>query len=84
MAWTGMSAGLVWFFRDRLEAHQAFWIIESALFLVLVGIVALTGTEVSFRAGRDGLAGELGGESPAPGPEEPPGADPTLFSGPRE
>ena len=77
VAWTVVSAGLIWFFRDRLGTDQAFWIVESALFLVLVAIVALTGTEVSFRAGRDGVSGELGGDA------EPPAADPTQYGGPR-
>lgn len=60
IAWTGFTAWLVWLYDGRIGTDQAFWIIETAMFLVLVAIVALTGTEISFRAGRDGVNANVG------------------------
>jgi hypothetical protein len=64
-AWTAVSAGLVWLFNARLGTDQAFWIVESALFLVLVAVVALAGVGVSFHAGKDGVTANLGDEPDA-------------------
>lgn len=60
IAWTLMSAGLVWLFRPLLGTNEAFWVIESALGIVLVAIASLAGMGVSFRAGKDGVSANLG------------------------
>lgn len=60
MAWTLVSGGLVWFFRDRLGPEHAFWIVESALGIVFVAILAQTGTELGISANRQGFSANVG------------------------
>lgn len=60
MAWTLVSGGLVWFFRDKLGPDQAFWIIETALGIVFVAILAQTGTELGISANRQGFTANVG------------------------
>jgi len=62
MAWTLAALGLVWLFRERLTPEYAFWIIESALLIVLVTIVAITATGFNLRAGKGGVEVHVGAE----------------------
>lgn len=62
MAWTIASLGLVWLFRSDLTPDNAFWVIESALLIVLVTIVAITATGFNLRAGRGGVEVHVGSD----------------------
>lgn len=62
MAWTLVSLGLVFLFRGEITAEHAFWIIESALLIVLVTIVAITATGFNLRAGRGGVEVHVGAD----------------------
>lgn len=66
MAWTVVSAGYVVFFKPDLTPDQGFWIIMAAHGLVLVALVALTMTELSLRAGKEGIALDIGHDDRPP------------------
>ncbi len=62
MAWTLGAGALVWLFRDDLQPGEAFWIIETALLIVAITIVAITATGFNLRAGKGGVEVHVGSE----------------------
>lgn len=62
MAWTLAAGALVWLFRDDLQPGEAFWIIETALLIVAITIVAITATGFNLRAGKGGVEVHVGAE----------------------
>jgi hypothetical protein len=80
MAWTLMTAWLVVIFKPELRTDQAFWIIESALGIVFVAILAQTGQEISVSLSRKGLNANVGKDPPLAPPA--PADDQRSLEGP--
>lgn len=55
MAWTLVTVGLVFLFRDSLAASDQFWIIIAGQGLVFVALCAMAGQEISLGISRQGL-----------------------------
>lgn len=65
MAWTLVTVGLVFLFRDSLAASDQFWIIISGQGLVFVALCAMAGQEISLGISRQGLNLNVGRDEDA-------------------